>query len=310
MFLDRLRHLCVEHIQRRLPPRTLVIIQRHSIEHRGWQMAWCKASMSCWRWQGASPWACWRGTHADPLQLAALAVYGSGLLAMVGASALYAWGRGGRRHMLYRHLDHAAIFVMIAGTYTPFVVISFGGMHGRRLLALIWAAALVGVLLRLSAPRRFELLSVPLYLVMGWAVLSQPGLLLSLPASVTILLVARRRVLQRWHRVPLGAGALPGGDLAQFRPRCRCLPLRRDCAHRGLKITLSVARRQWAIGKPAAGIPCSRLTLFQPSDSASAKGLGEALEEETRLSIPITGAFSCLREFKLDVQQHWSGHGR
>ena len=61
------------------------------------------------------------GTHADPLQLAALAVYGSGLLAMVGAPALYAWGRGGRRHMLYRHLDHAAIFVMIAGTYTPFI---------------------------------------------------------------------------------------------------------------------------------------------------------------------------------------------
>jgi len=130
------------------------------------------------------------GTHADPLQLAALAVYGAGLLAMVGASALYAWGRGGRRHTLYRHLDHAAIFVMIAGTYTPFIVISFGGMQGRWLLALIWAVALAGVLLKLIAPRRFEPLSVPLYLVMGWAVLSQPGLLLSLPASVIMLLVA------------------------------------------------------------------------------------------------------------------------
>ena len=56
------------------------------------------------------------GTHADPLQLAALAVYGAGLLAMVGVSALYAWGRGRRHHTLYRHLDHAAIFLMIAGT--------------------------------------------------------------------------------------------------------------------------------------------------------------------------------------------------
>jgi hemolysin III len=130
------------------------------------------------------------GTHADPLQLAALAVYRAGLLAMVGASALYAWGRGGRRHMLYRHLDHAAIFVMIAGTYTPFLVISFGGTQGRWLLALIWAVALVGVLLKLIAPRRFEPLSVPLYLVMGWAVLSQPRLLLSLPESVITLLVA------------------------------------------------------------------------------------------------------------------------
>ena len=129
-------------------------------------------------------------THANPLQLAALAVYRAGLLAMVGASALYAWGRGGRRHMLYRHLDHAAIFVMIAGTYTPFIVIPFGAMQGRWLLALIWAVALVGMLLKLIAPRRFEPLSVPLYLVMGWAVLSQPRLLLSLPASVITLLVA------------------------------------------------------------------------------------------------------------------------
>ena len=127
--------------------------------------------------------------HADPLRLAALTVYGAGLLAMVGASALYAWGRGGRRHMLYRHLDHAAIFLMIAGTYTPFTMISFDGVHGR-LLALIWAIALVGVLLKLIAPRRAEPLSVPLYLIMGWTVLSDPGLLLSLPVSAVTLLVA------------------------------------------------------------------------------------------------------------------------
>ena len=130
------------------------------------------------------------GKHAAPRQLAALAVYGAGLLAMVGASALYAWERGGRHHTLYRHLDHAAIFLMIAGTYTPFTLISFDGIHGRRLLALIWAIALVGVLLKLIAPRRVERLAMPLYLIMGWAVLSDPGLLLGLPASVVMLLVS------------------------------------------------------------------------------------------------------------------------
>jgi hemolysin III len=129
------------------------------------------------------------GTHADPLRLAALAVYGAGLLAMVGASALYAWGRGRRHHALYRHLDHAAIFLMIAGTYTPFTLISFDGIHGRLLLALIWAIALVGVLLKLIAPHRVERLAIPLYLIMGWAVLSDPGLLLGLSASVAMLLV-------------------------------------------------------------------------------------------------------------------------
>jgi hemolysin III len=127
------------------------------------------------------------GAHADPRRLAALIAYGVGLLAMVGTSALYAWARGGRRHSLYRHLDHAAIFLMIAGTYTPFIVTE---MHGRWLLSLIWAVALIGILLKFVAPRRVDPLSVPLYLIMGWAGLSDPGLLLSLPTPVVTLLVA------------------------------------------------------------------------------------------------------------------------
>jgi hemolysin III len=128
-----------------------------------------------------------RGAHADPWRLAALTAYGVGLLAMVGTSALYAWARGSRHHSLYRHLDHATIFLMIAGTYTPFIVT---GVHGRWLLSLIWAVALIGILLKFVAPRRVDPLSVPLYLIMGWAVLSDPGLLLSLPTPVVTLLVA------------------------------------------------------------------------------------------------------------------------
>jgi hemolysin III len=81
---------------------------------------------------------------------------------------------------------------MIAGTYTPFTLISFEGIHGRRLLALIRAIALVGVLLKLIAPHRVERHAIPLYLIMGWAVLSDPGLLLGLPASVAMLLTTGR----------------------------------------------------------------------------------------------------------------------
>jgi hemolysin III len=143
--------------------------------------------MWCWRRQGASSWLSWGSAHADPWRLAALTAYGVGLLAMVGASALYAWARGSRHHSLYRHLDHAAIFLMIAGTYTPFTVTE---VHGDRLLSLIWAVALIGILLKFVAPRRVEPLSVPLYLIMGWAVLSDPELLLSLPTPVVTLLVA------------------------------------------------------------------------------------------------------------------------
>nr|WP_294513045.1 hemolysin III family protein [uncultured Rhodopila sp.] len=121
---------------------------------------------------------------------AALAAYGAGLLAMVGCSALYAWGRLGRRRELFRHLDQAAIFVMIAGTYTPLILAAPTGSHRLGLLAVIWAIAVAGALLKLLAPRRFEPFVVPLYLIMGWAILSDPGLILSLPAAVAALLVA------------------------------------------------------------------------------------------------------------------------
>jgi hemolysin III len=126
----------------------------------------------------------------DRLRAAALAAYGAGLLAMVSCSALYAWGRLGRRRELYRHLDQAAIFVMIAGTYTPFTLAAPDGDYRLRLLAGIWTIAVAGGLFKLLAPRRFEPLAVPLYLIMGWAIVSDPGLVLSLPAAVAALLVA------------------------------------------------------------------------------------------------------------------------
>jgi hemolysin III len=128
--------------------------------------------------------------QTDPLRSAALAAYGVGLLAMASCSALYAWGRNGPRSEAYRHLDQAAIFVMIAGTYTPFTVAALDGAYRLRLLAEIWGIAIAGGLFKLLSPRRFAPLAVPLYLIMGWAVLSDPGLLLSLPAAVLALLVA------------------------------------------------------------------------------------------------------------------------
>ncbi|HEY1411888.1 MAG TPA: hemolysin III family protein [Rhodopila sp.] len=130
------------------------------------------------------------GTQAGPRRLSAVSVYAAGLLAMVGCSALYAWGRGGSRHSLYRQLDHSAIFAMIAGTYTPFTAMPLAGSRGLRLLAAVWAMALAGVLLKLIAPRRFEPVSLLLYLLIGWAILCDPQLLINLPARVTALLVA------------------------------------------------------------------------------------------------------------------------
>ena len=127
--------------------------------------------------------------RADARHAVALAVYAPGLLAMAACSALYGRGRDGPRHALYRKLDKAAIFAMIGGTYTPFVLLCGGEAHALRLLAVVWTIALAGMLAMLAAPHRLERLSVPLYPLLGWSVLSDPGLLAALPLRAAALLV-------------------------------------------------------------------------------------------------------------------------
>src|SRR4051812_34245828 len=86
------------------------------------------------------PWAA-----ADPLGALGVATYAAGLLAMLGCSALYHLAPAGtRRKAVLRRLDRAAIFAMIAGTYTPFAGIALGGAVGGGLLAGVWAAAAAG----------------------------------------------------------------------------------------------------------------------------------------------------------------------
>jgi Haemolysin-III related len=87
--------------------------------------------------------------NEDAAVLLSLAVYGAGLLAMLGCSALYNLAGDRPRKALWRRLDHAAIFVMIAGTYTPFAVVAIGGTWGTGLLVFVWTVAAAGVVLKL-----------------------------------------------------------------------------------------------------------------------------------------------------------------
>jgi hemolysin III len=101
-----------------------------------------------------------------------VSVYCAGLLAMILASAGYNLSRHPRSREILRRLDHAAIFIMIAATYTPFAANRLGGATGTALLAAIWLSATAGVALKFLAPRRFEKVSIALYLAMGWMVLA------------------------------------------------------------------------------------------------------------------------------------------
>lgn len=109
--------------------------------------------------------------QGSPRLTVSLLVYSLGLLAMLICSAVYNARSAWPRNDLLRRLDHAAIFMMIAGTYTPFLAVKMDGGWGRWLLLYVWAVAGLGVALKLIWVKRFERLSVMLYLFLGWTIL-------------------------------------------------------------------------------------------------------------------------------------------
>jgi hemolysin III len=100
---------------------------------------------------------------------AAVVVYATALVLMLGVSALYNMHPVSPRKWLLRRADHALIYLMIAGTYTPLVALVGSGSRAYGLLAVIWAVALIGIAVKLFLPGRFDRLSIVLYLMLGWS---------------------------------------------------------------------------------------------------------------------------------------------
>ena len=100
---------------------------------------------------------------------AALFVYATALVLMLAVSATYNLYPVGPRKWLLRRADHALIYLMIAGTYTPLGARVGSGPVAYGLLAVIWIVALVGIAVKLLMPGRFDRLSIGLYLILGWS---------------------------------------------------------------------------------------------------------------------------------------------
>ena len=122
--------------------------------------------------------------------IAAVTIYSLGMLAMFACSAAYNLGRFTRHGDWLRKLDHAGIFLMIAGTYTPFTVLALKGAWSWTLTILIWSVAILGILLRLLHGRLFDRLSLGLYLVLGWIALAALAPLIDALNTPTLVLLA------------------------------------------------------------------------------------------------------------------------
>lgn len=106
--------------------------------------------------------------RGDWLELGALLIYACGMVAMFCCSAAYNFGRNSPWRPILQRCDHAAIFTMIAGTYTPFTLLRLDGIWSWGLTGAVWSIALVGMLMKLCGRRDLRYASIAPYLLLGW----------------------------------------------------------------------------------------------------------------------------------------------
>ena len=139
-------------------------------------------------------------------EIASCLVYGITLILVYATSTLYHSARRPDTKQFLRMLDHVAIFLLIAGTYTPFVLIALRGAWGWSLFGIVWTIALLGTVCEITSLRRFRRVMIALYIGMGWvglvalkplvSALPVPGLWLLFGGGVSYTAGV---VFYRWH---------------------------------------------------------------------------------------------------------------
>ncbi|WP_236025216.1 PAQR family membrane homeostasis protein TrhA [Arenibaculum pallidiluteum] len=149
--------------------------------------------------------------QSSPGRVAALVVYGATLVLLYLASTLYHATRDDGRKRFFRLCDHAAIFLLIAGTYTPYALIALDDATGWALFAAVWTIAILGIAFKVVCLDRYEGLSLALYLGMGWlGILALSPLLDRLHQDGLVLLAlggvayTGGVVFFLWERLPYG----------------------------------------------------------------------------------------------------------
>jgi hemolysin III len=129
--------------------------------------------------------------RGDARHVVACSIYAITLVLFYSVSTLYHALRGPRVKRVFRILDHAAIYLLIAGSYTPFLLVSLRGVWGWSLFGLVWGLAVLGIVFKSRWTGRLPILSTALYVVMGWCiVVAWKPLIAALPPGGIAWLVA------------------------------------------------------------------------------------------------------------------------
>lgn len=149
------------------------------------------------------------GRHGDAWHVVSTAIFGTTLVLLYTASTLYHSLRGKQLKVRLQKFDHAAIFLLIAGSYTPFVLVTLRGPWGWSLFGVVWGLAVAGVTIKFWLAGRFKLVSTLIYIAMGWLVMvAIKPLVAALPSGGIKLLVAGGlcytggAVFYLWKRLP------------------------------------------------------------------------------------------------------------
>jgi hemolysin III len=127
--------------------------------------------------------------RGSALHLAACGVYGATLVALYAASTFYHGCREPERKRVLRVVDHCAIYLLIAGTYTPFTLVALPRGWGWTLFSLVWSMAAVGIAYKVFFIGRFPRFALAMYLLMGWlALVAVRPIVATLPAAGSILM--------------------------------------------------------------------------------------------------------------------------
>ncbi len=147
--------------------------------------------------------------HGSAWHVVGCSIFGATLVLSYLTSTLYHSLPAARAKSVLRVLDHCAIFLLIAGTYTPFMLVNLRGPWGWSLFGVVWAIAALGIVFKVTMLRRWTAVSVALYIAMGWVVVvaTKPMLAAVAPGGLLLLLLGGLAytagvVFYAWRRIP------------------------------------------------------------------------------------------------------------
>jgi hemolysin III len=165
--------------------------------------------------------------HGDAWHVASFTIFGVSLVLLYTSSTLYHGLTNEKAKNVFARLDHASIFILIAGTYTPILLTTLRGMIGWVLFGIIWGAAITGVVIRSIYLYKYRKLMVGVYLIMGWMfVFALKSVITQLPAVSLIFLLAGGLtyslgvIFYAWRSLRFGHGIwhlfVLGGSIMHF----------------------------------------------------------------------------------------------